>query len=42
METHSDAKAIGNDIDEMEEMIDAYLADGEGRTTSRNRRGSPA
>ena len=26
METHPDAKAIGNDIDEMEEMIDAYLA----------------
>ena len=26
MESHPDAKAIGNDIDEMEEMIDAYLA----------------
>ena len=26
MDSHSDAKAIGNDIDEMEEMIDAYLA----------------
>ena len=26
MQTHPDAKAIGNDIDEMEEMIDAYLA----------------
>ena len=26
METHPDAKAIGNDIDEMEEMIDGYLA----------------
>ena len=26
MDTHPDAKAIGNDIDEMEEMIDAYLA----------------
>ena len=26
MDSHPDAKAIGNDIDEMEEMIDAYLA----------------
>ena len=26
MDTHPDATAIGNDIDEMEEMIDAYLA----------------
>ena len=26
MNSHPDAKAIGNDIDEMEEMIDAYLA----------------
>ena len=26
MESHPDATAIGNDIDEMEEMIDAYLA----------------
>ena len=26
MESHPDTKAIGNDIDEMEEMIDAYLA----------------
>ncbi len=26
MDTHPDAAAIGNDIDEMEEMIDAYLA----------------
>jgi len=26
MQTHPDAKAIGNDIDDMEEMIDAYLA----------------
>ena len=26
MDSHLDAKAIGNDIDEMEEMIDAYLA----------------
>lgn len=26
MQTHPDAEAIGNDIDDMEEMIDAYLA----------------
>ena len=26
IDSHPDAKAIGNDIDEMEEMIDAYLA----------------
>ena len=26
MDSHPDARAIGNDIDEMEEMIDAYLA----------------
>jgi two-component system osmolarity sensor histidine kinase EnvZ len=26
MDSHPDAKAIGNDINEMEEMIDAYLA----------------
>ena len=26
MNSHPDATAIGNDIDEMEEMIDAYLA----------------
>ena len=39
IDSHPDAKAIGNDIDEMEEMIDAYLAfaAGEGEEQPRNR-----